>query len=125
MHLHEHTELRQQVAVEIRFKHELQRFNYQRGKGSKVYWRFRKQLAIGLFKDVCLKPTTSGAPGWLSRVSVRLLILAQVMISQFMSSSPTSGSALTVQTLLWILSLSPSLSVPPPLTCVLSLKINK
>ena len=29
-----------------------------------------------------------GAPGWLSRLSVRLLVPAQVVISQFMSSSP-------------------------------------
>ena len=37
---------------------------------------------------------------------------AQIMISWFMSSSPTSGSALTVQSLLGIL--SPPLSLPLP-----------
>ena len=52
-----------------------------------------------------------GAPGWLSQLSVRLLILAQVMISQFLSSSPTLGSMLTVQSLLGIL--SRLLSAPP------------
>ena len=53
--------------------------------------------------------------GWLSRLSVRLLILAQAMITQFMSSSPTfvlhwqQGACLGF-----------SLSAPPPHT--LSLK---
>ena len=40
---------------------------------------------------------------------VKCLTLAQVMISCFMSSSPTSGSVLTVQSLLGILSLPLSL----------------
>ena len=39
--------------------------------------------------------------------------VAQVMVSWFVSSSPMLGSALTVQSLLGIL--SPSLSAPPPL----------
>ena len=47
-------------------------------------------------------------PGWLSQLSVQLLILAQVMISQFMGLNPTLGSALTA----WD-SLSLSLSAPP------------
>ena len=51
-------------------------------------------------------------PGWLSWLSVRLLISAQVVISQFMSSSPMSGLVLTVWSLLGIL--SPSLSAPSP-----------
>ena len=48
-------------------------------------------------------------PGWLSWLSVQLLILASVMISWFVGSSPTSISVLTV----WSLSdsLSPSLWV--------------
>ena len=33
-----------------------------------------------------------GAPGWLSPLSNRLLVSAQVMISRFMSFSPTSGA---------------------------------
>ena len=37
-----------------------------------------------------------GAPKWLSRLSIQLLILAQVMVTQFMGSSPESGSALSV-----------------------------
>ena len=35
-----------------------------------------------------------GAPGWLSWLSIQLLVLAQVMISQFMGLSPASGSVL-------------------------------
>ena len=46
----------------------------------------------------------TGAPGWLRRLSIWLLILAQVMISWFVSSSPASGSVLPVQRLLGILS---------------------
>ena len=62
-----------------------------------------------------------GAPGWLSRLSVRLLILAQVTISGFMGLSPASSSALTTRSLLGSL----SLSAPPLLVLSLSLKINK
>ena len=68
-----------------------------------------------------LERLTGGAPGWLSRFSVRLLVPAQVMISQFVSSSSRSGSVLTVQRLLGILSLPLSVSLP----FALSLKINK
>ena len=38
---------------------------------------------------------TTGAPGWLSWLIVRLLILTQVMISLFVSSNPASSSVLT------------------------------
>ena len=55
------------------------------------------------------------APGWCSRSSIRLLISAQVMILQFVSSSPKSGSAPTAQSLFGILSPSLSLSLSPPL----------
>ena len=41
------------------------------------------------FIDADIKNKFSGAPGCLSWLSIRLLISAQVMISQFMSSSPT------------------------------------
>ena len=51
-----------------------------------------------------------GAPGWLSRLSVRLQL--QVMISQFVGSSPASGSVLTAQGLEAASdSVSPSLSL--------------
>ena len=38
-----------------------------------------------------------GAPGWLSRLSIRLSISAQIMISWFMGSSPTLGSVLSLE----------------------------
>ena len=57
---------------------------------------------------------------WVAQ-SVKCLTLAQVMISQFVSLSPTSGTVLTAQRLKPALdSVSPSFSVPPIL--VLSLR---
>ena len=53
----------------------------------------------------------TGAPGWLSWLSVRLLFSAQVMISWFTGSSPASGSVLTARSLLGIL--PASLPAPP------------
>ena len=63
-----------------------------------------------------------GMPGWLSWLSVWLLVSAQVMISQFVSLSPTLGSTLIMQSLLGVLSLSLSLSLPP---LALSLSLSK
>ena len=63
----------------------------------------------------------AGVPwGGLRRLSVRLLVSAQVMISQFVGSSPASGSVLTARSQLGIL----SLSLPSPARS-LSLKVNK
>ena len=95
---------------------------YDSSKGNvMVIWK------TGRFKGKCktnkqnkttlVRKKSLGAPGWLSRLSVRLLILAEVIISQFVGSSPTSGSALMLQSLLGILSLL--------LVLTLSLKINK
>ena len=60
--------------------------------------------------------------------SVKHLTSAQVMISQLVSLSPAMGSVLTAQSLepTWD-SVSPSLSVPPPLvlSSLCLLKINK
>ena len=64
-----------------------------------------------------------GTPGWLSRLNTLLLISTQVMISRFMSSSPTLGSARSAQSLLGILSLS--LSVCPSSALSLLLSQNK
>ena len=59
-----------------------------------------------------------GAPWWL----VKCLTLAQVVISQSMSSGPTSGFVLTSPSLEPASdSVSPSLSAPPPLMFYLSL----
>ena len=63
-----------------------------------------------------------GAPGWLSQLSVQLLVSTQVMISWFVSSNPALGSALTVQSLLGILSLSLPLCPSPALPLCFSLK---
>ena len=59
-----------------------------------------------------------GRGAWVAR-SVKCLTSAQVMISWFVSSSPASGSVLTVWSLLEIL----TLTAPPPL--MLSLSQNK
>ena len=62
---------------------------------------------------------------WVAQ-SIERLTLAQVMILQFVGSSPASGSVLTAQSLESALgSLSPSLSAPPLLACCLSLSLPK
>ena len=65
-----------------------------------------------------------GEHAWVAQ-SVKRPTSAQVMISQFVGSSPASGSVLTAQSLEPASdSVSPSLSVPPlPVLCLsLSLK---
>ena len=68
-------------------------------------------------KPLIVERKLTGVPGWLSRVSIWLLIWAQVTISRFMGSSPALGSVLTVQSLRGILSL--------PLPCVFSLSLSQ
>ena len=59
---------------------------------------------------------------WMAQ-SVKHLTSAQVMISRFVGSSPTSGSVLTAQSLEPTSdSASPSLSATPQLVCCLCLK---
>ena len=86
----------------------------------------KQRRAEGNNKELELnkKIKKGGAPWWLSQLSIRFLILAQVMISWFKSSSPASGSMLIVGSLLGILSLSLFLCPSPPWLS-LSLKINK
>ena len=61
---------------------------------------------------------------WVAQLA-KHLTSAQIMVSQFVDSSPASGSVLTVQSLEPASdSVSPSLSAPPPLTLCLS-KMNK
>ena len=60
---------------------------------------------------------------WVAQL-VKRLILAQVMISQFMGSSPASGSVLMAQSLELLQILSPSLYAPRPLALCLSLSLN-
>ena len=59
-----------------------------------------------------IKNKEVGRPGGLRQVSIWLLILAQVLMSLFMSWGPVSGSALAIWSLLEIL--PPSLSLPLP-----------
>ena len=59
---------------------------------------------------------------WVAQL-VERLTSAQVMISQFVGSSPALGSVLTAESLeLDLDSVSPSLSAPALLACLLSLK---
>ena len=76
----------------------------------KYYWCQKHQIIQG---------------AWVAQ-SVKRLTSAQVMISQFVGSSPTLGSALTAQvwSLLWIVYLPLSLSLPHSCSVSLS-KINK
>ena len=63
---------------------------------------------------------------WVAQ-SVKRPTLVQVMILQFVGSSPTLGSVLTAGNLEPASdSVSPSLFAPPPLTlCLLSVSLNK
>ena len=74
-----------------------------------------------LKKERGLEEKVERVPGWLIQLGIQVLISAQVRISWFVGSSPVLGSALTVQSLLGIL----SLSLWPSPALSLSLKINK
>ena len=97
------------------------------GKASQngVHFLFAPQSPKNVFqilKNLLSEKYTPGVPGWLSQLSVQLLIWAQAMISGFLSLSPTSGPVLTSQSLEPALdSASPSLSDYPPLTICLFL----
>ena len=75
----------------------------------------------------CTEAATQKLISWGAWVaqSVKRPTSAQVMISQFVGSSPTSGSVLTAQSLepAWD-SVSPSLSAPPLLTLCLCLSLK-
>ena len=78
-----------------------------------------RHIYITDYYSAMRKEDIHGAPGWLSWLSVQLLISAQVMISQFVGSSPASGgSSLTTWSLLGIFSFS--FSLPLPLSLFLS-----
>ena len=68
------------------------------------------------------EPQVTGAPAWLSWLSAKCPISVQVMISWFVSSSPTSGSLLSAQSPLWVL--GPPLSAPPPPLCMPALFLS-
>ena len=86
--------------------------------------RVQGHLASGLQRRAGVRKHHRRAPGGLSRLSVQLLTLAQVVISGFVGSSPVPGSSLTVSVEPAWNSVSPSLSAPPLLLSI-SLKINK
>ena len=73
------------------------------------------------FIDFCLTlSSTTGAPGWLSRFGICLLVLAQVITSQSLGLNPSWGSALAAKSLPGILCLFLSLLLP--CSCFLCLK---
>ena len=85
----------------------------------------------GLLKDASQKKKKKkkkrciSGGAWVAQ-SVKHLTLAQVMISQFMGSSPASGSVLTARSVEPESdSVSPSLSAPPSLTCLYLFLKNK
>ena len=65
-----------------------------------------------------------GSPG-ARRLRAQLLVSAQVTIPRLVSLSLMLGSVRTVQSLLGILSLPPSLPFPPPLSLKINLKKAK
>ena len=82
-------------------------------------WSFREKTDLTFTKKM-----TRGAPGWPSQLSVQLSISAQVTISYFLGWVPKMGSALTAWSLLGILSLSHSLSLPSLRAHALSLSLS-
>ena len=72
-----------------------------------------------------LKLSGVGVLGWLSQLSIQLLVLVQVVISWFMGLSPTSGSVLTARSLEPASdAVSPSLCASPLLTLCLPLSFK-
>ena len=65
-----------------------------------------------------------GAPGWLSQLSISLLVSAQVMILQFHEFKPHIRLCTGSMEPVWNY-FSPSFSAPPPLMLSLSLSVNK
>ena len=79
-----------------------------------------KYCIISLIYGIFKKKNSKLRGAWVAQ-SVKYPTLAQVMILQFVSSSPASGSVLTAQSLEPASdSESPSLSTPPLLTLCLS-----
>ena len=70
-------------------------------------------VSVSLSQKYINKKENMGRLGWLSWISVWLLVWAQVMFSWFVGLSAASGSMQSVWSLPWILYLSPSLSGPP------------
>ena len=75
-----------------------------------------------VYQVLVIQSYTRGS--WVAQL-VKHLTSAQVMISQFLSSSPVSGSVLTAQSLepAWD-SVSPPLSLPLPCLCSVSFSLK-
>ena len=69
-------------------------------------------------QQISKKPYCDGVPAWVSPLNVQLLILAQVTISQFLSSSSECEACLALSLSLF---LCPSPAQAHVLTCFLSL----
>ena len=83
---------------------------------------YKTDCQIGFKKDQTILLETHFRGAWVAQ-SVKCLTSAQVMIVQFVGSSPASGSGLTAQNLKPASdSLSLSLSAPPLLVLSLPLK---
>ena len=81
-------------------------------------------LILMIYYSCLLLKSSRFQDAWVAQwFSAQLLTSAQVMVSQFMGSSPALGSALTVRSVLRIL--SPYLSAPPLLMCSVFLFQNK
>ena len=106
----------------LTLSHSLWPFYFMRLVSSTHFYQYDRFTLLDISQSWSFK-MNSGAPGWHSQLSVWLLVLVQVMISWFMSSNPTSGSALMLQSLLGIL--CRLLSDPPPLVLSLPLSQNK
>ena len=103
---------------EARVSHSLRKANSWFHQGS--------LFSVAMISATVLKATRPGAPRWLSRLGVRVLISAQVTSLWLVGSKPVSGSVLTTWSLLEILALSSlSLSLSAPLLLVLSLSQNR
>ena len=94
--------------------------------GAPDLWLFGLSSSLLLFlrqweiiKEEQIQSWEKGPPGWLSQLSIRLLVLAQVVISPFRGFKPLIGLCADRAEPAWD-SISSSLSTPPLLACSLS-----
>ena len=93
--------------------------------GAKTWFSFIKYLRVQALEAKCLNSNTSSSWGAWMVQSVKHPTLAQVMISQFVSSSPMLGFVLAAQNLEpALVSVSPPLPLPLPCSCSVSLCLS-
>ena len=93
---------------------------------NKAYGTFFYTLDVPPVTQHILKIFTMCQGVWVTQSVERQISSTQIMMSQFMSSSPMLGSALTAQSLEPASdSVSPSLSAPPPLMLCLCLSLSQ